>query len=115
MPFLRVETNTEFSTEKADLFLKEATWVISDLVNKPEKYIMCRFSPAAPMAFGGKNIPVVYMEMKSVGMTSEQVKKLSHGLTDLVVKHLNVTADNVYIEFANASADFWGCGGTVLG
>ena len=115
MPFLRVETNTVYYPEKTDIFLKEATWVISDLVNKPEKYIMCRFSPAAKMSFGGKDMPVVYMEMKSVGLTADQVKKLSHGLTDLVVKHFSVSADNVYIEFANARGDFWGSGGTVLG
>ena len=115
MPFLRVETNIEYNSEIVTVFLKETTEIISKLVGKPKEYVMCRLSQFSPMSFGGNKLPSVYMEMKSVGLTGEQVKKLAPGLTELAEKYFIVPADNVYIEFNNAQAAFWSCGGAVLG
>jgi phenylpyruvate tautomerase len=115
MPFIRIETNIDYDIANIKSLLKESTDLISKFVNKPAVYIMGRVAPCAPMSFGGEDVPSAYVEMKSVGLSDEQAANLSPELTRLIVSYLNVPAENVYIEFTNAKASFWGCGGPVLG
>ena len=115
MPFIRIETNTEYPVGKSEKILEETSALVAKGVSKPVEYVMAKIAPAAPMAFGGKNVPTIYMEIKSVGLTTTQAKVLAKTLTDFAVENFTVPKDNVYIEFANAQASFWGSGGDLLG
>ena len=114
MPFLMIKTNLDLEKTTVQALLHHASRVVAETVKKPESYVMVNVCANEPMAFAGTTMPTVYMEMKSVGMTKEQIPVLSDALTKMIEQKLKVPANRVYIEFASVPGILWGYNGTTF-
>ncbi len=114
MPFIRIETNIDLEERKKSASLAAVSNIVSKATGKSVDYIMARWAPKAPMTMGAEDVPTVYAEVKSVGLTADQAAAISP-LTELLTETLGVDKHNVYIEFACGTPDMWGLGGGMLG
>ena len=108
MPLLKISTNKEVAPAAQKEFLKEASYRVSKVLQKPEKVVMTLFEPPMPMTFAGTEEDTAYLEVKSIGLTEDQAGCLAGDIPDLVEKHLAIAPDRIYIEFSDAPRKFWG-------
>jgi len=111
MPFLMIQTGLNLDTAAKQAVLKRASALVAHELGKPEKYVMAAFAPQQPMVFAGSDAPCAYLELKSIGLPSGKTAAISQSLCRLMGDELNIPADRVHIEFANAPAAMWGWGG----
>lgn len=114
MPYLKFNTNLEIPAAKAASIAREFSSLLVRETSKPERYVMVEVAAGKAMIFGGNDQPLAYLECKSIGMTSLQVKALAASLPDLLHRQLSIPADRVYIEFSNCSAECWGWNGSTF-
>jgi phenylpyruvate tautomerase PptA (4-oxalocrotonate tautomerase family) len=111
MPYLTIQTNQEFDTATTTQLMQQASKTVSEVLGKPESYVMVALPPSVPMLFAGRDEPTAYLEMKSIGLPQETTASLSGALCALVNEHLGIGKDRIYIEFANAERTMWGWNG----
>ena len=114
MPFLMIKTNLDLEKQTIQALLNHASRVVAKTLKKPESYVMVNVCANEHMVFGSTSMPTVYMEMKSVGMTKEQIPVLSKTLTAMIEQKLKVPSNRVYIEFASVPGILWGYDGTTF-
>jgi phenylpyruvate tautomerase PptA (4-oxalocrotonate tautomerase family) len=107
MPLLSITTNCEISTQ-ADELPRTASRLIAESLGKPERYVMVSLQHNPHMTFAGTRDPLVYLELKSIGLPENKTADLSAALCGLMQKKLGIPADRVYIEFSNAKGSLWG-------
>jgi phenylpyruvate tautomerase len=106
MPYLKIQTNKEIADKS--LLMKEMTGLLMDLLGKPEKFIMIAVEPLIEMLFGGTNEPTAFVELKSIGLPTNVTTELSEAISKLLNKHLEISADRIYIEFSDAPRNMFG-------
>ena len=114
MPFLMIKTNLDLEKTTILALLNHASRVVAETIGKPESYVMVNVCANEHMLFAATTMPTVYMEMKSVGMTKEQVPLLSDALTKMVESRLKVPGNRVDIEFASVPGILWGYNGSTF-
>ena len=114
MPFLMIKTNVDLEKTTTLALLNHASRVVAETLKKPEGYVMVNVCPNEHMVFGGTPMPTVYMEMKSIGLTKEQIPLLAEALTKVAEQRLRVPKNRVYIEFASVPGILWGYNGTTF-
>jgi len=107
MPMLSIHTNVERPPQTAEL-LGQLSRAVSEMLGKPERYVMISLACSADMMFAGDDRPLAYLELKSIGLPEHQTRGFSETLCRLMEQHLGVPPDRVYIEFSNASRNLWG-------
>ncbi len=108
MPLIRIQTNRIISTEKRSALLKQASVKLAEILGKPERYVMLSLEINRDMLFAGKDAPLAYLELKSIGLPSERTAEISAILCALMESALGISKDRVYIEFADAERHLWG-------
>ena len=111
MPLLRIETNLSPTAERKSALLSSATHLIADLLNKPPKVVMVVLEPDRAMALAGSDEPAALFTVKSIGLPAERTGELSEALCGLLSERLEIPAERVYIEFADAPRHLWGWNG----
>lgn len=114
MPFLMIKTNLDLEKTTIQALLNHSSRVVAEALKKPESYVMVDICANEHMVFAGTSMPTVYMEMKSVGLTKEQIPMLSDALTKMVEQRLKVPGNRVYIEFASVPGILWGYNGSTF-
>ncbi len=115
MPYLKLNTNVSVDDSQTTQLLARLSGLIAQETGKPERYIMVDFSADRPMLFGGSDAPLAYLECKSIGLNSAQVKSLATSLPQCLQEVLTIPADRIYIEFSDCRADFWGWNNSTFG
>lgn len=98
MPYLHVRTNTIIHDHLQFMTVCSAT--VAQALGKPESYVMVEVSDNRAMMFAGSEVPLAFLEMKSLGLSSDQTAELSATLCALMQQELAINADRIYIEFA---------------
>jgi len=111
MPYLTIQANQEIDDATGRQLMKQASQTVSELLGKPETYIMVAIPPAAPMLFAGRDEPLAYLELKSIGLPEEATAALSDALCSLINESLGIAKERIYIEFSNAKRHMWGWNG----
>jgi len=112
MPVLKILSNNSIlNTEE---LLKKASTLLSEVLGKPEKYIMISYEVNQDMILGGTDDPLLYIELKSIGFPENRAKVISKKLTELLSQETGTTADRMYIEFSNADGSMWGWNGSTF-
>jgi phenylpyruvate tautomerase PptA (4-oxalocrotonate tautomerase family) len=111
MPFLKIETNAVSNEEKIQAMLKKASRVVAQKLNKPERYMMVSIETDPAMMFGGSTAPAAFVDLKGIGLPTDQTKDLSGVLCELVESGLGVAKDRIYINFADVPGNLWGWNG----
>lgn len=114
MPYLNIETNLELSPERQAGLLKKASGTVAQLLGKPEAYVMVGLQQGRQMLFAGSDAPLVYAELKSIGLPEQRSAELSAALAALFDSEIGVAAERVYIEFSNAERPMWGWNGATF-
>jgi phenylpyruvate tautomerase PptA (4-oxalocrotonate tautomerase family) len=112
MPLLKIQSNRNH----ADIpgILKKASSTLSGILGKPEKYIMVSFEINPEMIFGGTNDPLLYIELKSIGLPRDRTMEISSRLSQFLSQETGVSPDRMYIEFSDAERAMWGWNGTTF-
>ncbi|TCK17614.1 macrophage migration inhibitory factor (MIF) [Thiogranum longum] len=108
MPLLKIQTNQAIDETTAKTLIKDASARVAELLGKPERYVMVSLEHNPDMVFGGSDEPLAYLELKSIGLPESRTGELSSGLCKLLNTSLDLPADRVYIEFADAARHMWG-------
>ncbi len=111
MPYLLIQTNRTLAEAERGELLKAASRTVAEALGKPERYVMVALQDATPMVFAGEDSPLAYLELKSIGLPESRTAELSQILCDFIASRLDVPADRIYIEFADAPRAFWGWNG----
>ena len=114
MPYLKIQINHTLNTEISKNLLVLTSTKLARELGKPERYVMVELATNPAMIFGGTADPAAYPELKSIGLTAEQVKSLSQSLPLLLEETLGVPTSRTYIEFTDAKGSFWGWNGSTF-
>jgi phenylpyruvate tautomerase len=115
MPFLKLSTNAAIDQAQSEQLLSGLSQLLAEETGKPERYVMVELAGGEAMLFGGSDQPLAYLECKSIGLSATQAKALSASISKLLASALPLTAERIYIEFSNCSAEFWGWNGSTFG
>ncbi len=108
MPVLMIQTNATLNQAAKSGFLQQASSTVASMLGKPERYVMVILEHNPDMLFSGTDTPFAYLELKSIGLPSSRTGEFSAILSSLLREHLNIPADRIYIEFADAQRHMWG-------
>jgi hypothetical protein len=111
MPYLKIETNKEMTKSSEQAFLKKASALISQILGKPEKWIMVSLYKGMPMLFDGNAELAAYVELKSISLAQDSCPALSKSLCDFLSTELGISSERVYIEFWNINGKMFGWNG----
>jgi len=108
MPYLKINTNVSLDKDRKNALAASASTLLSQLLGKPESYIMVEIASDASIMFASTNEPAVYIELKSIGLPEADTEKLSASLCDFIDAQIGVPPDRIYIEFSPAARHLWG-------
>jgi phenylpyruvate tautomerase len=114
MPYLKIQTNTGVDEAARTALMAKASQLVSEQLDKPERYVMVAFQACATMLFAGSDAPLAYLELKSIGLPAASTAGLSAALCDLMAQELDIPRERVYIEFADAQRNMWGWNGATF-
>ena len=78
------------------------------MLNKPEPYVMVSVETECDMLFGGNDMPLAYVELKSIGLPGDQTTRYYETLCAFIARELKIPQERVYIEFADVERNLWG-------
>jgi phenylpyruvate tautomerase PptA (4-oxalocrotonate tautomerase family) len=108
MPLLKIQTNAPASGEQAAALLRRASAAVAGMLGKPERYVMVILEHNPNMLFAADPAPLAYLELKSIGLPADRSAEFSAELCRLLEDSLEVPAERVYIELADAPRRLWG-------
>jgi len=112
MPLLKIETNV--SIDDPQTMIADCSRAVAEMLGKPERYVMVSLQHNPAMYFGGSDLPLAYLELKSLGLPEERSGDFSATLCALTSRHLGVAADRTYIEFSSPPRHLWGWNSTTF-
>jgi phenylpyruvate tautomerase PptA (4-oxalocrotonate tautomerase family) len=108
MPILKIQSSKKIKNR--EIFMHDATSLLSELLQKPAKYIMI-ICEDTRMYFADDPSPSLYAELKSIGLPEDRTAELSDALCRFFEDYLDIPRDRVYIEFSNAERHLLGWNG----
>ncbi|ATX82548.1 phenylpyruvate tautomerase [Mariprofundus ferrinatatus] len=111
MPYLHIHTNVKI--ENHPDFLARCSHLAAVALEKPESYVMVELSDNCSMVFAGSDLPLVFVELKSIGISPADTSHVSNKFSKMIHKLLGVDMSRIYIEFESPERDMFGWkGGT---
>jgi phenylpyruvate tautomerase PptA (4-oxalocrotonate tautomerase family) len=114
MPLLKIQTNVATPAQERTALLKGLSASVAEMLGKPENYVMLALEHNPDMLFAGSSDPLAYLELKSIGLPAGRTKEFSAQLCSLVSRELDIAAERIYIEFADAERGMWGWKGATF-
>jgi phenylpyruvate tautomerase len=112
MPYFKIETNRKVPYRVQ--FTKSASHLLSELLNKPEKYVMISLQDEHEIRFGGSSEPAAFVQIKSIGLP-ENCEFLLSAVTNFIVDNLSIPKDRIYIECENLDCNRFAWNGQSFG
>jgi len=111
MPYLNIQTNVSMDADKQQILLKKASQTVASMLGKPESYVMVNLDSGHTMLFAGSDVPLAYLQLKSLSLAEDQTSDFSQILCELMQSELSIEAGRVYIEFSSPERHLWGWNG----
>lgn len=108
MPFLSIRTNKSLDQSTQAALLQKSSQLVSELLNKPETYVMVTITESTPMLFSGTDENCAYLELKSISLAENECQDFSNALCSLISDEIAIETSRIYIEFSNAQRHLWG-------
>jgi phenylpyruvate tautomerase len=108
MPYLKIETNKKIDNAATGDILSKTSKFISQLLAKPEKWVMISIQSEIPMMYNGNKEPAAYLELKSIGLPKEKCQDLSAQLCKFIESEIGVVPERIYIEFSDLERSMFG-------
>ncbi len=106
MPLLTITTNQ--SIDNPAELAEKASLLVSNILNKPESYVMVKVNESATLMFAGTHEPCALLELKSLGLPEDKTAEFSQQLCEFMQQQTGVTGNRVYIEFSGPARHLWG-------
>ena len=103
MPLLNISTNKKIKNEQ--MLLANSSDFISNLLNKPENFVMVKLDHSLQMYFAGTDEICSFIELKSIG--SLEPTKMSKQISEFFSAELNIPTDRIYIYFHDVDSRDW--------
>ena len=111
MPYIRIETSHTLDEATTAHVLKATSSFMSSLLGKSEKVIMVSIVGNTPMMFNSDTRPAAYVEIKSIGLTSDKCGAYSNAICEFIQSALHVSPERTYIDFAAIDGSMFGWNG----
>ena len=111
MPYLNIQTNITVTAERREIVLKRSSALVSEVLGKPEKYVMVALKDEVPMLFGGSSDPVAFLELKSIGLSGGSTREYAREFCKFITETLDIPGERVYVKFNDAQRSMWGWNG----
>lgn len=112
MPILKIQINITLKDEGT--FRKEASSFISELLTKPENYVMIVLEQAG-LSFAGTSDPAAWMDLKSIALPEDRTSEFSEKLCSFIEEQTGIPKNRMYIEFTNVQRHLLGWDGRTFG
>ncbi|MEH2402560.1 phenylpyruvate tautomerase MIF-related protein [Nostoc sp.] len=100
MPFIRIETNHDFSSEVIHYVITQITEQFHIIKGYPQSMILVVVNTKVNVAFGGDyEKPAAVVQVMNGRMPVEITTKLTEILSDILLAKFNVPANRMYIFF----------------
>lgn len=109
MPLLEITTNTVINNSPS--VAEQASKLITEILNKPESYVMIKIVPEQTLIFSGNNEPAAHIKLKSLGLAEDSTAYFSEKICSFISSQLNINSARIYIEFFNPARHMWGWDG----
>ena len=104
MPFVRIETNCEFSQEVINEVITQVTEKVHENKGDPKSMILVVVNTKVNVSFGGDyEKPAAAVQVLSREMSPEITKNLTESISDILLNKFGVPAERMYIFFQNFS------------
>jgi phenylpyruvate tautomerase len=111
MPTLIIKVNAEVQANRRKPILEAVSSKVSELLGKPERYVMVILETNPDMLFGADDAPLAFLELTSLGLPEEETPQLSAALCALMEQHFGIPPERVYIDFASPPRHMFGWNG----
>ncbi len=111
MPFLRLQTNQTLNEEEKAALCKLMSECIAERLGKSEDYVMVSVDADSTMTFAATDRPCAFLELKSIGLSTDNTGDLSKHICQMIQQNLGVGPDRIYIEFSDVDRALWGWNG----
>ena len=106
MPLLKIKTNIKINNKTA--FAEAASKTTSELLGKPESYVMINIEDDQCLMFAGNHNPCALLSLKSLGLPEDSTPAFSKALCAFIKTHTAIDESRIYIEFNNPDRHMWG-------
>ena len=110
MPLFKIETNKEPQYQNTSV-LKSASELISEMLGKPEQYVMVSIETQKEMTFGGSADPTAFVTLKSIGLPVNKCSQFSGRICQFIKEQFNIPPDRVFIDFVDIQGNMFGWNG----
>lgn len=108
MPTLKIQTNVPVADGGRASLIHQISAAVSQMLGKPEAYVMVILEDGRDMLFAGSTDPAAYLELKSLALPEDQTARLCESLCDLVERLLGVPPSRTYIELTSPPRHMFG-------
>ncbi len=108
MPLLRITTSVELDEKTRSSAAHDFSKTVSQMLGKPENYVMVIINAGTSMLFAGNDAPAAYLELKSLGLPEDKSAGFSASLCAKTAELLGVDTGRIYIEFTSPARHLWG-------
>jgi phenylpyruvate tautomerase PptA (4-oxalocrotonate tautomerase family) len=100
MPFVRIETNQDFSQEVIQDVVTQITQQVHTIKGDPQAMILVVVNTKVNVAFGGDyEKPAAVVQLMNLRLPVEITTKLTESISDILLAKFNVPANRMYIFF----------------
>lgn len=100
MPFVRIETNHEFSQDVIHDVITQVTEKVHANKGDPKEMILVVVNTNVGVSFGGDyDKPAAVVQLLNLEMPEDITRKLTESISDILLEHFNVPANRMYIFF----------------
>ena len=108
MPYLSIQTNKILSASEINEFLSRASKMVSEILQKPESYVMIALPEKTAMLFAGSSEPCAFLQLKSLDFPEQRSAEISNSLCCLVADCIGIDSARIYLECSSPVRHLWG-------
>lgn len=115
MPLLEISTNVSLEGIDTSSIFRASTKPISEILGKPEEYVMVVLKGSVPIWYGGTEEPAASAELLSIGgLTPDANKELSAALASVLEAKLSIPPSRFFLKFYDSQGSNFGWNGTTV-
>lgn len=111
MPLINITTSKIIQDKKK--LLKGSSKLLSELTNKPEKFVMVILNDSSSMYFSEKETASCFVEIKSIGSLEPQI--FAESISEYLSIELEIPIERIYINFQDVQSSMWAWNGKTFG
>lgn len=111
MPYFNIETNAIIDESSIQDLTKKFSVFISELLGKPEQFVMISLKTENSLIFGGNGKSTAFVQLKSIGLPKERCTEFSEKICNLLDSELGIPKDRIFINFQDLERSMFGWNG----